>query len=153
MKNKTWRQMGRFALAGLGLGVALTARPARADSVAVTWDNVALQAVRDIKPGPPHVARILAIVHTCMNDAWAAYDDKAVGTRLYKYLRRPTAEHTDANKQKAISYAAYRALVDHFPLPQEVVQFANLMVDLGYDPTDYSSDVSTPSGIGNVAAY
>ena len=28
------------------------------------------------------VARALAIVHTCMYDAWAAYDDRARGTQL-----------------------------------------------------------------------
>src|SRR3569833_1351517 len=128
MNTNLWWRVGRIAVASLAVAVTLSARPAHADSVVVTWDNAALQAVRDIKPGPPHVARILAIVHTCMYDAWAAYDDKAVGTRLYKYLRRPTAEHTDANKQKAISYAAYRALVDLFPPPQDVVQFAFLLV-------------------------
>ena len=39
--------------------------------------------------GPPIVARVLAVVHTCMYDAWAAYDDVAVGTRLGNTLRRP----------------------------------------------------------------
>jgi hypothetical protein len=42
--------------------------------------------------------------------------------------------------------------VDLFPQPQEVVMFAGALQDLGYDPGDNSTDVTTPSGIGNVAA-
>jgi len=55
------------------------------------------------------VARALAIVHTCIYDAWAAYDNRAIGTRLGGALRRPPQEHTRANKETAISFAAYRA--------------------------------------------
>ncbi len=58
---------------------------------------------------------MLAIIVTSMYDAWAAYDDKAVGTRLNDKLRRPKSEHTQSNKEKAIAYAAYRAMLDLFP--------------------------------------
>ena len=47
-------------------------------NVVIQWDNAALQGVRDSKLGPPMVARALAIVHTCIYDAWAAYDDRAL---------------------------------------------------------------------------
>src|SRR5205809_7690658 len=83
-------------------------------NVVVQWNNAALQGVRDSKLGPPMVARALAIAHTCMFDAWAAYDSKAIGTRLGASLRRPKPERTVSNKMKAISFAAYRALVDLF---------------------------------------
>src|SRR5947209_5188679 len=43
-------------------------------NVAIQWNQAALQGVRDSKLGPPMVSRALAIVHTCMYDAWAAYD-------------------------------------------------------------------------------
>src|SRR5207244_6637581 len=112
-------------------------------NVAVQWSNMCLQAVRDTKPGPPMVARAIAIVHTCMYDAWAAYDPFAVGTRLGSSLRRPAAERTLANKNEAISYAAYRALVDLFPT--EVAMFDFMMTKLGYDPTQRSTDTMTPS--------
>jgi hypothetical protein len=46
-----------------------------------------------------------------MYDAWAAYDEKAVGTRLGGSLRRPASERTKENKEKAIAYAAYRSLL------------------------------------------
>jgi hypothetical protein len=108
-----------------------------------------LQAIRDTKPGPPMVARAIAIVHTCIYDAWAAYHSVAVGTRLGGSLRRPAAEHTLANKQQAISYAAYRALVDLFPTKVPLFDF--MMAKLGYDPADRSTDPTTPTGIGNMA--
>ncbi|MGC2888147.1 MAG: hypothetical protein WB627_03710 [Candidatus Acidiferrum sp.] len=44
------------------------------------WNSAALRGLRDAKLGAPMAARALAIVHTCIYDAWAAYDEKAVGT-------------------------------------------------------------------------
>ena len=61
-----------------------------------------------LKTGPTINARALAVVHTAMYDAWAAYDATAVGTRLGGSPRRPPAERTDAYKSQAVSYAAYR---------------------------------------------
>jgi hypothetical protein len=55
------------------------------------WNQAFLQSVRDSKSGPPMVARALAIAHTCIYDAWAAYDDRAVGTRFGGSLRRRPA--------------------------------------------------------------
>src|SRR5579864_3580715 len=111
-----------------------------ADSVVTQWDNALLQAIRDTSPGPPMVARAIAMAHTCMYDAWAAYDRKAVGTRLGGSIRRPPAERTLVHKNRAISYAAYRALVDLFPQPAEVANFNALMTSLGYNPADTSTD-------------
>lgn len=119
-------------------------------TIVVQWNNAALQGVRDSKLGPPMVARALAIVHTCIFDAWAAYDRRAIGTQFGPLLRRPRSGRTDANKAKAISFAAYRATVDLFPGDRATV-FDPLMAALGYDPTDTSVDVTTPSGVGNVA--
>lgn len=118
------------------------------DTVVVTWDKAALQAIRDTHPGPPIVARMLAVTHTCIYDAWAAYDSVAVGTRLGGTLRRPMSERTLLNKNKAMSFAAYRALVDLFPTEQ--ARLNTVMTQLGYDPTDTSTDLTTPAGIGNV---
>ncbi|MGH9743927.1 MAG: vanadium-dependent haloperoxidase [Candidatus Acidiferrum sp.] len=119
-------------------------------NAATPWNSVALQGVRDSKLGQPTAARALAIVHTCMYDAWAAYDEQAIGTQLGGALRRPQGERTDANKERAISYAAYRALTDVLPVDTESV-YKPLMRELGYDPNDHSTDIETPTGIGNVA--
>jgi hypothetical protein len=91
------------------------------DNVVVQWDAAALQGVRDSRIGPPMVSRALAIAHTCMFDAWAAYDKRAVGTQFGDKLRRPKTERTLANKNEAISFAAYRALVDLFALDKASV--------------------------------
>jgi hypothetical protein len=139
-------------------GVPETASAARrawraqpGDGVVIQWNEAFLQGVRDSKLGPPMVARALAIGHTCIYDAWAAYDHKAVGTRLGGSLRRPPAEHTLANQNQAISFAAYRAAVDLFPGSASSV-FDPLLRRLGYDAGESSTDTSTPTGIGNVAA-
>jgi len=131
----------------------LCASPAteiHAQNVAIQWNSAAIQGIRDAKSGAPMVARALAVVHTCMYDAWAAYDERAVGTQLAGALRRPASERTLANKQQAISYAAYRALVDVLPVDTKSV-YRPLMQQLGYDPDDASTDIETPTGIGNVA--
>jgi hypothetical protein len=114
------------------------------------WNTAALQGIRDAKLGAPVVARALAIVHTCMYDAWAAYDERAVGTQLAGALRRPASERTLANKEHAVSYAAYRALADVLPVDTNSV-YIPLMKQLGYDPSDNSTDIETPTGVGNVA--
>jgi hypothetical protein len=114
------------------------------------WNLAILRGTRDAKLASPVAARALAIEHTCMYDAWAAYDDRAVGTQLGGALRRPVSERTLANKEKAISYAAYRALVDVLPVDTNAV-YVPLMKQLGYDPNDNTTDIETPAGIGNVA--
>jgi hypothetical protein len=119
-------------------------------NIVVQWNQAGLQGVRDGTIGPPMVSRALAVLHTCIYDAWSAYDQHAVGTQLGDELRRPRKEHTLANKNKAISFAAYRAAVDLFPW-DKVKVFDPLMAQLGYDINDSSLDVTTPSGIGNVA--
>jgi hypothetical protein len=129
-----------------GARVAASGQP----NAVLQWNSAALQGIRDAKLGAPIVARALAIVHTCMYDAWAAYDEKAIGTQLQGLMRRPAAERTPANKEKSISYAAYRALTDVLSVDTDSV-YAPLMKQLGFDPGDNSTDIETPSGIGNVA--
>ena len=134
---------------GTCLSVGLLALPAGA-TVVSDWNNAALAEVRLGRLGPPIVARALAVSHTCMYDAWTAYHRRAVGSVVGASLRRPSEEHTDANKAKAISFAAHRCLVNLFPAGAERLDAA--MRARGYDPNDASTNLSTPQGIGNVAA-
>jgi uncharacterized protein DUF6851/vanadium-dependent haloperoxidase-like protein len=138
------------AIVASSVGPASSAPAGRADNVVVRWNAAALQGVRDGKLGPPMVSRALAIVHTCIYDAWAAYDKVALGTRFGAALRRPRGERNLRNIETAISFAAYRAAVDVFPGDKTAV-FDPLMAALGYDPSDDSTDLGTPSGVGNVA--
>ena len=139
-----------LAIAVLIWPLGVVGQSSVSDNVVVQWDAAALQGVRDSRIGPPMVARALAIAHTCIFDGWAAYDKKALGTRLGGELRRPKTERTLANKNEAISFAAYRALVDLFPSDKASV-FDPLMASLGYDPNNLTINTDTPAGIGNVA--
>src|SRR5260221_12098200 len=140
-----------LAIGILVFHITTAGNAAASDNVVVQWNVAALQGVRDSRIGPPMVARALAIVHTCIYDAWAAaYDKRAVGTRFGDELRRPKRERTLANENEAISFAAYRALVDLFALDKASV-FDPLMASLGYDPNNLTTNTDTPAGIGNVA--
>ncbi|WP_104910223.1 vanadium-dependent haloperoxidase [Nostoc sp. 'Lobaria pulmonaria (5183) cyanobiont'] len=114
------------------------------------WNSVAFEAIRATRPGPTISGRSLAMMSTSMFDAWAAYDPVAIGTQLGGTFRRPQEEDTIANKNETISYAAYKTLVDLFPIQKP--KFDNLMTSLGYNPTNNSTNTSTAAGIGNVAA-
>jgi hypothetical protein len=145
------------AVIGLVLSLALglvasvgrpePARAADGDNLVLVWNDQTLEAIRKLPPAPTVAARALAIVHTAIYDAWAAYDPLAVGTRLGAKLRQPEAERTQANKNKAVSFAAYLALVDLFPARQAV--FAQQMTDLGYAID--GSDTSSAATAGTIA--
>lgn len=123
-------------------------------SAAYRWLDIALEATaRDVeKKGarPPIISREASLYVTAMYDAWAAYDARAVGTRLGGTLRRPAAERTDAAKEKAIAYAVTRVL--HFVYPDDSPWLDEQLRAAGHDPADMSEDVTTPQGIGNVVA-
>ena len=90
------------------------------------------------------------MVHTAIFDAWAAYDPQAIATQLGDSLQRPKIEVTEENKQEAVSYAAYRVAVDLFP--EQTAVFDALMLELGYDSANETTDTNTPAGVGNVSA-
>jgi hypothetical protein len=122
--------------------------PSANDNVVLQWDEELLQAFRALPPGPTVVARAIHVLHTAIFDAWSAYDPKATATRLGRTLKRPPREATLANKNKAISFAAYTALVDLFPARK--ADFAEQMAMLGYATN--GSDTSTPAKVGNLSA-
>ena len=120
-------------------------------TVSVLWDKAVQQAVIDTSPGPTVASRAYSLMHTAIFDAWAAYDPTAIATTFGDDWQRPNAENTDANKHKAMSYAAYEVVSDLFP--GEIRIFDRLMADFDYDldPTTIS-DLTTPEGIGKYAA-
>ena len=119
-------------------------------TVSVLWDRAIQSAVIADSPGPTVASRAYGMVHTAIFDAWAAYDPTAVSTQLGDDLQRPEAEITEANKEEAMSYAAYRVSIDLFP--EQAATFEALMVELGYDPANETTDITTPAGVGNVSA-
>jgi hypothetical protein len=123
-------------------------------SASYRWLDVLLEAaaqdVERIGARPTILSRQMAIPLTAAFDAWAAYDDQAVGSRLGGQLRRPAAERTTSNKEIAIAYAMYRTMLDQLPFQAEYI--TGEMRRMGFNPDDTSTDVSTPVGIGNTVA-
>jgi hypothetical protein len=120
--------------------------PSDNDNVVLQWNNEALECIRAVRTPPVVNARALFIVHSAAYDAWAAYDAKAVGTRLGRTLRRPSAERTTANKDQAISHAAYRAASWVWPGCQ--VKWDAQLEALGYT----AGDAGTAATVGRTAA-
>jgi hypothetical protein len=99
---------------------------------------------------PTILSRTMAIALTAMYDAWAAYDDKAMGTRLGGSLRRPSAERTLRNKEIAVAYATYQSLLNVYP--EDKAWIRGRMESMGFNPDKKSMDPAKPEGVGNIAA-
>ncbi len=122
-------------------------------SVARAWNEQILDAIRIDFPNPPVHARNLFHLSVAMWDAWACYDETAVG-----YLHRefvPAAD-PDAARHEAISHAAFRVLSSRYA--KSVNQSTTLallrlqMVDFGYEPEHTSTSGSSPAAVGNRVA-
>jgi hypothetical protein len=132
--------------------------PSDSDNAILKWDEELLQTIRKYPPqtGPTVTARALGVLHTATYDAWAAYDTTAVPTMANGNARvTDPSQRTDANKTKAISWAAYRVLRNLFP----VTQFPNIDTDIDYDGQmrelfgdAWAADTSADRTIGEQAA-
>ncbi len=150
-----------FVVAGSLLAACGESRPpfqaeacTRADlggrSVARVWDDQTLDLIRQVVPAPTVHARNLFHVSAAMWDAWAAYDQTADGYLVTEKLR---GEHPAADREVAMSYAAYRILLWRFgtvsDLPAAAERLGATMASLCYR-TDYTSiDGDNPAQLGN----
>jgi PAP2 superfamily len=130
----------------------LPAPPCPGDDVILRWNEQLLATIRNdpAGTGPVIAARALGVLHTATYDAWAAYDS-AKATLQNGNTDQPLSSDSavnDANKSKAISFAAYDTLVDLFPYRQPV--YASQMAAL-YGNT-WASDPSAPVTVGKNAA-
>lgn len=107
------------------------------------WNELALRA-----SGAAQALRSLALLHTCMYNAWAAYDGDARQTTLGVAVRLPRAERDAASKSAAMSHAARRVLVDLLPALQPDVDAH--MTRLGLAPA--AAGQFSPAGIGRTQA-
>ena len=136
----------------------LSSTHALAQSIVTQWNDVAIQAVRDTGFAPTKTARALAILNTCMYDAWATYDSQAKRTQL-NISRITNSSNVGQSQTEAMSYAAYECLVDLFPGkdltayvdPTQDSDFYDLLTTL-VNTAKYSHGVSTPAGVGHAAA-
>ncbi len=154
---------GTLVVDGCPPGSVATKPPCDGDNVILRWDEQLLSTIRayPAQTGPTITARALGVLHTATYDAWAAYDPTAKVTRPDGPAQQANG-NTLANKQEAISYAAYRVLNDLFPAGTfpSVGAYKTpdvLLTSLGYStanttpalPTDTAA---TPAGVGNLAA-
>ena len=102
------------------------------------WNALALRTTVATQP-----ARALALVHTCMYNAWAAYDGNARQTVHGVAVRLPRAERDATSKAAAMSHAAWHVL-------------AGLCPDARMDGPDLDPATDTgpftPAGIGRTQA-
>jgi hypothetical protein len=98
-----------------------------------------------------------------MYDAWAAYDDEAVGYLFHEKVSPPEGTTLVEAQQEAVSYAAYRLLRYRYvesPHPKtpassataSEVAFDNELTAMGYSPAEDSAIGDTPAAIGNRVA-
>lgn len=109
------------------------------------WNRLALLAIRKAQPSPAPAARTLAVLHTCMYNAWAAYDHTARQTAHGVAVRLPAAERRADSRAAAMSHAAWRILYDMFPAQRAA--FDDRMAGLGLDPAA-GGGLLSPAGIG-----
>jgi PAP2 superfamily len=138
-----------FPIDGCPPGSIATKPPCDGDDVVLKWNEQLLETIRQDPSGtgPTVSSRALGVVHTAIYDAWSAYDS-AKATLPNGNTEQPASEVSDANKSKAISFAAYETLVDLFPYREPV--YASQMAAL-YGST-WASDTSAPVTVGKKAA-
>jgi len=110
----------------------LVARPA---GTVAAWNEMALR-----KAGAAWALPALALLHTGMYNAWAAYDDAARQTALGVAVRLPRAARDAASRMAALNHAAHGILAGLFP---------ETHADL--DPAAAAAPFS-PAGIGRTQA-
>jgi hypothetical protein len=134
------------ALACLVSGASASPEP----SIARTWNEEILAAIRIDRPNPPVHARNLFHLAVCMYDAWAAYDTTAVG---YIHHERLSAQDLEAERKEAISYAAYRVLRARYSKSANAVvtqiAIGRRMAALGYPTANTNVIGNSPAAVGN----
>ncbi len=122
-------------------------------SVARTWDEEALAAVRIDLPRPPVHARNLFHLSVAMWDAWAAYDAVA---GQYQHHERRASQDVARDRATSISFAAYRLLRHRYALSVSAAatrqHLDDRMAALGLDVAYTSTTDATAAALGNRVA-
>jgi hypothetical protein len=142
-----------FPVDGCPSGDPRPAPPCTDDDVILRWNEQLLATIR-ANPGgtgPTVASRALGVLHTATYDAWAAYSPaKATlqnGNTEQALSSDPAVN--DANKSKAISFAAYKTLVNLFPSRKSTFYDPQMIALYG---SNFDSDSSAPATVGKNAA-
>ena len=130
------------------------------------WNEVLLETIRNGFARPTVHARNLFHTSAAMYDAWAIIDDESepyfIGKELngfnFVFDSFPILGDTTSAQEEALSYAAYRILLQRFSpgiaADTSLPMMHDLMTELGYDTsftdTDYSN--GNPAALGNYIA-
>ena len=135
-------------------------------SVARIWNEMQLNAIRIDAARPPVQARNLFHVSLAMYDAWAAYDSvattyllgKTINGVTYPFNGIPVPSNSNAARNKAISYAAYRVLQNRYSLSPNwyttSLKLDSAFLSLGYDNSIVTTNYANgdPAALGNYIA-
>ena len=138
----------------------------RSPSVARSWNEVVLGAIRNDFARPTVHARNLFHISSAMYDAWSVYSDIAESYLLGKQLGAFSCNLDNFTapddlfpaREEAIAYAAYRLILHRFAASPGAVettyQADNLMQLLGFDTSNASLTYQdgTPAAMGNYIA-
>ncbi len=156
MKDRPWGRLGLavvLAATGFVTGAAESGPPPQ--SVARQWNEDLLAAIRVDFARPTIHARNLYHVSVAMWDAWAVYDEDAIGVFVSEKIQLAPGA-VQAAREEAISFAAYRVLKARFAnspgAAQSLPAFDARMDALGYDK-DYKGTLGfSPAAVGNRSA-
>ncbi len=122
-------------------------------SIARTWNEQLLSAIRIDSARPTVHARNLFHTAVVMWDSWAAFEPEA---RQVIHQERAAIPDTPAARHETISYAAYRLLQWRFKLSPNAAQtdtaLRRKMAELGYDVEVTTTEGDTPAALGNRVA-
>ncbi|WP_293912829.1 vanadium-dependent haloperoxidase [Deinococcus sp.] len=117
-----------------------------AHSEARIWDELALNAVRNVLPQPTQHARTLYHLSAAMYDAWAVGDSAAQGVYFTeKHVLSP------AQLNETLAFAARRVLSARYKglVPGLADCFAIRLRHAGYDPASTAALGDSPAALGN----
>lgn len=128
--------------------------PRGKDNIVYKWGKIALEGTaydtERFKPRPTITSRYLGLIMTSIFDTWTMFDEKASPAIAEGIAKMPKEMRTLANKQEAISYAAYRTMCEYYF--SDSLKWKEYMKGFGFDPMNMSLDLTTPAGLGNLVA-
>lgn len=120
-------------------------------SVGAQWNELMLAAISDGTAFPTITSHQMFMVSAAMFDAYTMYTEESTPYAMSDRLRRPVEEHIEANKQAAVSQAAYQMLIYLFPnYEAKTGNFRRYLTELGLAAA--SAVGERPEGVGYAAA-
>ncbi|PMF70231.1 hypothetical protein BCT94_03445 [Vibrio breoganii] len=115
---------------------------------ATVIDNTVPRLLSTVSPGDaPIILRTTTMITAAWFDAIAPYSESTVG--VHSNLGRIESNYGDSDRNIAIMYASHKVL--NSLMPQYAADWDQMLLSLGLDPYNQSTDLNTPVGVGNTA--